>query len=608
MAEAGEDLSRLDLCSREKWIDTPCGITIKSKNINICDNVRDSLGGVGQQLIRQTTAMCQCIPQALDLIGKGLINEVAASSDVSSATSSILGQFAKLQTCFLDSSFAIQDNKAALLATGALSPVGGWTVIQAAEIDLSTYINFAADIAPCFVGACNPDLIRAFFTNYLQKSQALMSKQLTAFLMPWTKLLEGVKQQMRDLGGAFDSLGKETESLQKEIDAIRGELYKNERECGIETVTRFYDKVSERIALEQEFAEAKDAVEDIVEAVTRMVKLVENVLVALEVIPDADSLIQLITSGQLKKIADIGQALKVGKDIPNLVKDLTDALPTVTGFVARLEQQGPKLKDSFTETGSDVWLNDPQVASEAAGNARAGILRIQTLFRGPIVSTITDLTSRTTQIYTALTTLPFHGRSLSLDVSVASYQRWSPISLDLPCTRTATKKFTVAGGFSGSFDYPQFYSCPYSNKIEWPNHHIPYLKFRFGGPTAHQLASFVAFAEINGTEAGPDAAALDTFVPVATTFAPTPTGSPTASASAGATNLPFSFTAAGVPLNGTTGTAAGGENASMFPALVGSSPPGVAGKVTVTYFTNGSFAGQFDEVEGVDVVVDGMMS
>ena len=69
-----------------------------------------------------------------------------------------------------------------------------------------------------------------------------MSKQLTAFLMPWTKLLEGVKQQMRDLGGAFDSLGKETESLQKEIDAIRGELYKNERECGIETVTRFYDK------------------------------------------------------------------------------------------------------------------------------------------------------------------------------------------------------------------------------------------------------------------------------------------------------------------------------------------------------------------------------
>ena len=86
------------LGTREKWIDTPCGITIKSKNINICDNVRDSLGGVGQQLIRQTTAMCQCIPQALDLIGKGLINEVAASSDVSSATSSILGQFAKLQT------------------------------------------------------------------------------------------------------------------------------------------------------------------------------------------------------------------------------------------------------------------------------------------------------------------------------------------------------------------------------------------------------------------------------------------------------------------------------------------------------------------------------
>lgn len=36
--------------------------------------------------------MFGCLPEALDLIGKGLFNEVSASSDVSATTSSILGQ------------------------------------------------------------------------------------------------------------------------------------------------------------------------------------------------------------------------------------------------------------------------------------------------------------------------------------------------------------------------------------------------------------------------------------------------------------------------------------------------------------------------------------
>jgi len=42
--------------------------------------------------------MCGCLAEALDLIGKGLFNEVSASSDVSATTSSILGQYAQLQT------------------------------------------------------------------------------------------------------------------------------------------------------------------------------------------------------------------------------------------------------------------------------------------------------------------------------------------------------------------------------------------------------------------------------------------------------------------------------------------------------------------------------
>lgn len=358
--------------------------------------------------------------------------------------------------------------------------------------------------------------------------------------------------------------------------------------------------------MEQEFVKAKDAVEGIVETISKLIKLIENVLNALEAIPDANSLLELITSGQLKKIGDIGKALQIGKDLPKLVDDLTQALPTVTKFVVELEPQGSKLLDSLNEIVSNVWLDDPQVTNEVAKNGRESILRIQTLFRGQIFSILQDFTAKFTRIYSALTSLPFHGRSLSMDVSVASYQRWSAISFDLPCTRSKRQKFTVAGGFSGSFDYPEFYTCPYSNKIEWPNHHIPYIKLRFGGPTAHQLASFAAFApDANGTEdgnRGPAASSIAAPMPTVT-FAPdaTPAPSTTAAAPPDPTNVAsFQSTPPGnstvtvnVNVNG-TGT---GEGETTYPALVGNSTPGDV-NVTVTYFGNGSFAGQFEEVKG----------
>jgi len=312
-----------------------------------------------------------------------------------------------------------------------------------------------------------------------------------------------------------------------------------------------------------------------------------------------------INSGQLKKIGDIGKALQIGKDLPKLVDDLTQALPTVTKFVVQLEPQGSKLLNSLNEIVSNVWLDDPQVTNEAAKTGRESILRIQTLFRGQIFSILQDLTAKFTRIYSALTSLPFHCRSLSMDVSVASYQRWSAISFDLPCTRTKREKLTVPEDSPDRSITRNFYSCLYSNKIEWPNHHIPYIKFRFGGPTAHQLASFAAFApDANVTDDGNgEAAASNSAAPMATvTFAPDgiPAPSTTGAAPPNPTNVAsFQFTPPGnstVNVNG-TGT---GDGETVYPALVGNSTTGGV-KVTVTYFGNGSFAGQFEEVESEDV-------
>ncbi|KAJ5469864.1 hypothetical protein N7530_007221 [Penicillium desertorum] len=81
----------------------------------------------------------------------------------------MLGKLA-VEKCVQGNSFNIQDNKAGLFESdAALSTAGGRIVIQGAENDTAVYINFAQTLAPCFIGGCDPGLIRAFFTNYLRK-------------------------------------------------------------------------------------------------------------------------------------------------------------------------------------------------------------------------------------------------------------------------------------------------------------------------------------------------------------------------------------------------------------------------------------------------------
>jgi len=50
-----------------------------------------------------------------------------------------------MRQCFLDNAFTVQDNKAALLTSGALSASGGCTVIKAAEVGPITVTIYRAE-------------------------------------------------------------------------------------------------------------------------------------------------------------------------------------------------------------------------------------------------------------------------------------------------------------------------------------------------------------------------------------------------------------------------------------------------------------------------------
>ncbi len=163
-----------------------------------------------------------------------------------------------MEQCLVENGFVVQDNKAALLADGALSITGGWTVLQAAEVsrllspsinhayqvqvDLAKYITFAASISPCFVGACQPDLVRAFFTNYIKESQALITRQLQDFLTPWATALQNSVDYLEDLRPSFNVLLTEVTAVEARIEKIREDLCKDVDTCVEDVITRFYEQ------------------------------------------------------------------------------------------------------------------------------------------------------------------------------------------------------------------------------------------------------------------------------------------------------------------------------------------------------------------------------
>lgn len=82
--------------TREKWIDVPCGINIKTRDVGLCDAVQSELQ-VNLDLLNKAAAMCDCIPKALALSTDGSLRATDAISDASSVTSRVLAVYAELQ-------------------------------------------------------------------------------------------------------------------------------------------------------------------------------------------------------------------------------------------------------------------------------------------------------------------------------------------------------------------------------------------------------------------------------------------------------------------------------------------------------------------------------
>ncbi|KAL2863153.1 uncharacterized protein BJX67DRAFT_390811 [Aspergillus lucknowensis] len=445
--------------TREKWIDVPCGINIKSIDVGLCDAVQSELR-VNLDLLNKAAAMCDCIPKVLALSTDGSLKATDAVSDVSSATSGVLVVYAELQ-----------------------------------KIDLTTYIRFAGALGTCIAG-CDVNAIKSFFFDYIQQSQEELSNQLRGIMDPWTASFGEMRGTLETLEASVQTITNSARDVQSKISTIGAPACGDATGCAESTLSQFNDQgswmvfdrmyttwtdrflVAQTIQLQLSLLQDTITVSDAVSTISSMSTLVKNAEEAASIPLTEEEIISIITEGRIKKLVDIVQVFKFPGDLRKLIDDLRNNIPSISQFSKVLDTRTQAISGNITDVVSDSWLQQVDVSGDAARAVRQNIAMIQEEFRAKVLPAIADLQTKIKSITGMLSALPFSAKPPSIDAKVASYQRWSRIAINMPCSRWATKEYSVPG-YTDSFKYPQFYNCPLDTPVPWPNHHIPYIKIAF---------------------------------------------------------------------------------------------------------------------------------
>ncbi|KAK0634204.1 hypothetical protein B0T14DRAFT_576728 [Immersiella caudata] len=458
--------------TNEIWIDAPCGIKITTKDVDLCDLVR---GGVGVN-INEIQALCNCLPRMVELLVSKSGSDLLKSVEGGQLDGVVLApRILNKDQCVTDNSFNIHDNKEDLMA-GDLAATNGWIVLTAAEIDMATYIELAMVIEPCVVGTCNPNLIRSFFTSYITRSQQQMGDQIVGVLEGWINIFGALEKKIAAVISSAEYLGARLQTVPTKLTDIEGRICRNDA-CIGSAMAEYVKKLSAAIAAVQAFQDVRNAAKTVIDVVPKLVSLTRDTVQVAKTIPEGDFFLDMVKNGDLTKIGNILSAFKITTELPALVPKLQGATSTLTEFATKYGAgRGAAAAALLTDVISTSW-ESLQLPTDASTAVRKGLQEIQSVIQSEIQGPFKNVTDAIKDVENALDVFPVKPGRFAMRTGVASYQRWSIIVANLACSRTARAEYEL-GGFKGSFDYPEFYTCPVVGKLPWPNHHIPYVKIR----------------------------------------------------------------------------------------------------------------------------------
>ncbi|KAM0205516.1 hypothetical protein ACHAQI_009076 [Fusarium lateritium] len=463
----------------EKMVDIPCGIDIITAKRGVCQAVRDSLGNIGNEFIDKSGAMCGCVPKAFGLIKEGILGGLSTVGGVLNIDSVLITEVIRLQKCIIDKKLGVKDDREEVIKT-ELTPGGGWVVLRAKEIDIATYAEMVAAIGPCLSGICDPTNISYFFKRYLKDTATQFGLQLATMLYEWIKVFEKMKTIVDAIGSSSKTVTTNIASVSSKVKIAQKSACTGKLCVGI-GVSGFNKKVANAIATTQALLNMQQAAADSAKNALAMVERTKKVIKVSESIPDSSFFIKLIKSGKLSKLEDIGQAIQLTTELPQAVAQLGGLLSPISELATGYEPLSKKALAAVEEVIAYSWSKyAKELQADSSGNLKKRLVEIQTLFKTQLQKPLKDINTGVSNLQVLTESSPVKPGNFHYDSGIVSYNRWTELSMDVPCMKKARSKFELSG-FKTFYDSRQFYSCKFGpQQIPWPDHHIPYIKFRVG--------------------------------------------------------------------------------------------------------------------------------
>ncbi|KAM0420342.1 hypothetical protein ACHAPT_011884 [Fusarium lateritium] len=462
----------------EKWKDVPCGINIITKDVSVCQSIRDTMGNAGSSFINKANTMCNCLPRILWLIKARIFDTIFTASGSLKVESDLVTEMVRLQTCFLDREFEIKDNRDEVYEK-ELTSQDGWVVFTAPEITLATYAELALAVSPCMTGvACSPVAVAAFFKRYVTSAMFTMGIQIGQLLLDWMKIFGTFKTKVSTITAAAKTIATAVTTIPAKVETTKKTVCQKQL-CKGPGVTAFLNKVAKATTAAQSLQNIREAAEKATKAIPELISIVDKAIVLTKDVPDSKFFMDLVKSGAISKVDDMLESIQIARKLPESIQEIQDIIAPVQELVSKYENLAITVATAIKDVTSFSWTPyTKELQADSSGKLRGALTGVQNTVQLQLGESLGDLTAAMKDLRHALDTLPIKKTKIDYDTGVTYYKRWSSISVDAPCAKESKSNFEI-GGFKTSYSYPSFYSCEYGPQdISWPPHFIPYLKIK----------------------------------------------------------------------------------------------------------------------------------
>ncbi|KAI8680981.1 hypothetical protein NCS55_00347300 [Fusarium keratoplasticum] len=483
----------------KKSVQVPSSLTILTKEVDLCDEIRRALGkGLGDKFIKSAEAICGCFTRLQNFATTGSFTAMSIRGEMTTATAKVAddtlsiekvpypyvsAEFSSnLPKCFGKVSLPILNNKADIASV--LKSIAPWVIAQAKDIDLSVFQSLARVVAACQAGNCNANSISAAVNNYLTPSFQLMEPPIKSVLVQWDGALTRIQERVTDINEAANSLASNYDIMRAEFDSSKQKICEELQRCDGQGVPKFLDRVDEVIEAANRLWPVRGPLDVPSNQLGKRLAETTQLRKDIKKYPDTAILISMIKQGRFKKISDIFLFMPIVQRVPELAKQIKTNLSPLQDIIRQYKQpSGEAQENTWSLSWSNIIWPDTELTSDSPEADAALITELNAvdeLVRKYLSGHLLAYSNGMVIMDAELRGFSVANGSFAMETKVATYNRWTTISMDMPCSKKETKVYKKSG-LQKSFSWRTYFKCKVAPVTAYfPKTHVPYIRIRGG--------------------------------------------------------------------------------------------------------------------------------